>query len=49
MLGRRLTASTPENAREHLAAILDDSGFAVAQSDVTRARTGPAIFLLAIA
>jgi ubiquinone/menaquinone biosynthesis C-methylase UbiE len=49
MLGRRLTPATPENARDRLAAILDDSGFAVAQLDVMRARTGPAIFVLAIA
>jgi ubiquinone/menaquinone biosynthesis C-methylase UbiE len=48
MLGRRLTAATPKDAVEHLAAIVSDSGFAVAQSEMTGARTGRAIYLVAI-
>jgi arsenite methyltransferase len=49
MVRRRLTAATSQEAAEHLAAIVNDSGFTVAQSGMTRARTGPAIYLVAIA
>jgi hypothetical protein len=49
MLCRRLAAATPRDAVDHLSAIVIDSGFAVVRSEMTRARTGAASHLVAIA
>jgi hypothetical protein len=49
MLVSRLAASSPDHARERLAAIVTAGGFAITQSNLTRARSGPAAYITATA
>jgi arsenite methyltransferase len=48
MLARHLKASSPQDAGQRLAKITSDSGFAVTDPEIRRARTGPAIHMVAV-